>query len=39
MTALAGRAVTDRDGSRPGCWRHLVEVQDAGRPPDATGYR
>jgi NAD(P)-dependent dehydrogenase (short-subunit alcohol dehydrogenase family) len=30
---------TDVDGSRPDCWRYLVEVQDAGRPPDATGYR
>ncbi|GAB2592660.1 SDR family oxidoreductase [Streptomyces capparidis] len=30
---------TDLDGSRPDCWRYLVEVQDAGRPADATGYR
>jgi NAD(P)-dependent dehydrogenase (short-subunit alcohol dehydrogenase family) len=30
---------TDEDGSRPDCWRYMVEVQDAGRPPDATGYR
>jgi NAD(P)-dependent dehydrogenase (short-subunit alcohol dehydrogenase family) len=30
---------TDLDGSRPDCWRYLVEVQDAGRPPDPTGYR
>jgi NAD(P)-dependent dehydrogenase (short-subunit alcohol dehydrogenase family) len=30
---------TDVDGSQPDCWRYLVEVQDAGRPPDATGYR
>jgi NAD(P)-dependent dehydrogenase (short-subunit alcohol dehydrogenase family) len=30
---------TDLDGSRPDCWRYMVEVQDAGRPPDATGYR
>ncbi|HEV7804265.1 MAG TPA: short-chain dehydrogenase, partial [Solirubrobacteraceae bacterium] len=30
---------TDVDGSRPDCWRYMVEVQDAGRPPDATGYR
>jgi NAD(P)-dependent dehydrogenase (short-subunit alcohol dehydrogenase family) len=30
---------TDVDGSRPDCWRYLVEVQDAGLPPDATGYR
>jgi NAD(P)-dependent dehydrogenase (short-subunit alcohol dehydrogenase family) len=30
---------TDLDGSQPDCWRYLVEVQDAGRPPDPTGYR
>jgi NAD(P)-dependent dehydrogenase (short-subunit alcohol dehydrogenase family) len=30
---------TDVDGSRPDCWRYMVEVQDAGRPPDPTGYR
>ena len=30
---------TDLDGSPPDCWRYLVEVQDAGRPADATGYR
>jgi NAD(P)-dependent dehydrogenase (short-subunit alcohol dehydrogenase family) len=30
---------TDVDGSQPDCWRYMVEVQDAGRPPDATGYR
>ena len=30
---------TDRDGSRPDAWRYLVEVQDAGRPADVTGYR
>jgi hypothetical protein len=30
---------TDVDGSRPDCWRYLVEVQDAGRPADPTGYR
>ena len=30
---------TDVDGSRPDCWRYLVEVQDAGKPADATGYR
>ena len=30
---------TDVDGSRPDCWRYIVEVQDAGLPPDATGYR
>jgi NAD(P)-dependent dehydrogenase (short-subunit alcohol dehydrogenase family) len=30
---------TDVDGSRPDCWRYLVEVQDADRPADTTGYR
>jgi NAD(P)-dependent dehydrogenase (short-subunit alcohol dehydrogenase family) len=30
---------TDVDGSQPDCWRYLVEVQDAGRPADTTGYR
>jgi NAD(P)-dependent dehydrogenase (short-subunit alcohol dehydrogenase family) len=30
---------TDLDGSQPDCWRYLVEVQDAGRPADSTGYR
>ncbi|MEU6430174.1 SDR family oxidoreductase [Microbispora sp. NPDC046973] len=30
---------TDVDGSRPDCWRYLVEVQDPGRPADVTGYR
>ncbi|HXV92006.1 MAG TPA: SDR family oxidoreductase [Pseudonocardia sp.] len=31
--------VTDLDGSTPDAWRYLVEVQDAGRPADTTGYR
>jgi NAD(P)-dependent dehydrogenase (short-subunit alcohol dehydrogenase family) len=30
---------TDLDGSQPDCWRYIVEVQDAGRPADPTGYR
>jgi NAD(P)-dependent dehydrogenase (short-subunit alcohol dehydrogenase family) len=30
---------TDVDGSAPDCWRYIVEVQDAGKPADATGYR
>jgi NAD(P)-dependent dehydrogenase (short-subunit alcohol dehydrogenase family) len=30
---------TDLDGSQPDSWRYLVEVQDAGRPADPTGYR
>ena len=29
----------DLDGSQPDCWRYMVEVQDPGRPADATGYR
>jgi hypothetical protein len=30
---------TDTDGSQPDAWRYLVEVQDAGKPADTTGYR
>ncbi|AGP32504.1 SDR family oxidoreductase [Sorangium cellulosum] len=30
---------TDVDGSQPEAWRYLVEVQDAGKPADVTGYR
>ncbi len=30
---------TDVDGSRPDAWRYLLEVQEAGKPADATGYR
>lgn len=30
---------TDLDGSRPDCWRYLVEVQEAGKEADVTGYR
>lgn len=30
---------TDLDGSRPDCWRYLTEVQEAGLPADAEGYR
>lgn len=30
---------TDVDGSQPDAWRYLVEVQDAGKPADVTGYR
>lgn len=29
----------DVDGSRPDAWRYLREVQEAGKPADATGYR
>jgi NAD(P)-dependent dehydrogenase (short-subunit alcohol dehydrogenase family) len=30
---------TDLDGSRPDAWRYILEVQEADRPADATGYR
>jgi len=30
---------TDLDGSRPDAWRYVVEVQEAGKPADTTGYR
>ncbi|TWP48818.1 SDR family oxidoreductase [Lentzea tibetensis] len=30
---------TDADGSQPDAWRYMVEVQDAGKPADTTGYR
>ena len=30
---------TDLDGSRPDAWRYVVEVQDAGKPAEVTGYR
>ena len=30
---------TDVDGSQPDAWRYMVEVQDAGKPADVTGYR
>ncbi|MFF3835709.1 SDR family oxidoreductase [Streptomyces sp. NPDC002458] len=30
---------TDLDGSRPDCWRYLDEVEGAGKPADAAGYR
>jgi NAD(P)-dependent dehydrogenase (short-subunit alcohol dehydrogenase family) len=30
---------TDIDGSQPDAWRYMVEVQDAGKPADAAGYR
>lgn len=31
--------VTDTDGSRPDCWRYLVEIQNPGRPATEAGYR
>ncbi|AFZ32404.1 short-chain dehydrogenase/reductase SDR [Gloeocapsa sp. PCC 7428] len=30
---------TDLDGSQPDAWRYICEVQAAGLPADATGYR
>ena len=30
---------TDVDGSQPDAWRYIVEVQQTGKPADATGYR
>ena len=30
---------TDLDGTRPDCWRYLVEVQEAGLPAGDAGYR
>ena len=30
---------TDIDGSQPDAWRYVVEVQDAGKPADVSGYR
>ncbi|WP_421616944.1 SDR family oxidoreductase [Brevibacillus sp. TJ4] len=30
---------TDLDGSQPDCFRYLVEVVEAGKPADVTGYR
>jgi len=29
----------DLDGSAPDAWRYMVEVQDAGKPPDTARYR
>ena len=29
----------DLDGSQPNAWPYVVEVQDAGKPADVTGYR
>jgi NAD(P)-dependent dehydrogenase (short-subunit alcohol dehydrogenase family) len=30
---------TDADGSQPDAWRYLTEIQERGKPADATGYR
>ncbi|TCL76154.1 SDR family oxidoreductase [Rhizobium sp. BK251] len=29
----------DVDGSRPDCWRYMAEIQEPGKPADASGYR
>jgi hypothetical protein len=29
----------DLDVSQPHAWRYIVEVQEAGKPSDVTGYR
>jgi hypothetical protein len=41
VTGRSARAQrsTDADGSQPDAWRYVVEVQDAGKPADVTGYR
>jgi hypothetical protein len=31
--------LTDSDGSRPNCWSYIVEVEQAGQPANADGYR
>jgi NAD(P)-dependent dehydrogenase (short-subunit alcohol dehydrogenase family) len=30
---------TDADGTRPDCWRYIVEVREADKPADDTSYR
>jgi NAD(P)-dependent dehydrogenase (short-subunit alcohol dehydrogenase family) len=30
---------TDADGTRPDCWRYIVEVRETGKPADDTSYR
>jgi hypothetical protein len=30
---------SDLGGSRPDCWKYIVEVQNAGLPANASGYR
>jgi len=41
VSAAGGKVYgfADLDGSRPDAWRYVLEVQDAGKPADATGYR
>jgi len=31
--------VTDADGTRPDCWRYLVEIHYTGMPATKVGYR
>ncbi|WP_116201852.1 SDR family oxidoreductase [Amycolatopsis circi] len=31
--------IDDVDGSRPDAWRYITEVQEPGKPADASGYR
>lgn len=35
----AAYGLTDTDGSRPNCWSYVVEVEHAGKPANAGGYR
>ena len=45
MRPLAGRIALVAGGTRGAgrgiavCWRYLLEVQEAGKPADVTGYR
>ena len=32
-------AISICDGTRPDCWRYIVEVREGGLPADDTGYR
>jgi hypothetical protein len=32
-------AISAKGGSQPDAWRYVIEVQDAGKPADTTGYR
>jgi hypothetical protein len=38
LVASREHGFTDLDGSQPDAWRYVVEVQDAGRQADVTGY-
>ncbi|MGO0060401.1 hypothetical protein ACTID9_10375 [Brevibacillus fluminis] len=39
VALVAGATRGAGDGSQPDCWRYIVEVQDAGKPANAAGYR